>query len=137
MFEPDYTETISMLLNAIDNLQEKILPSSEMDSEKEKYLKVEEHRKRDQIGEACRISSNDETETLTEDDEEKPEGKGPVQSKDTVSDFDTIRSHGSMGIYGEQNSDPMIASSFSYEQIAEASRTSFEDSTHFSTQDSR
>ncbi|XP_048511176.1 DPY30 domain-containing protein 1-like [Athalia rosae] len=39
MFEPDYTETMSMLLAAIEELQKDILPADEVDEDTRKYLR--------------------------------------------------------------------------------------------------
>lgn len=39
MFEPDYTETMSMLLAAIEELQKDILPLDEVENGAERYLK--------------------------------------------------------------------------------------------------
>lgn len=54
MFEPDYTETMSMLLDAIGQQQSDILPEAELDSDIAQFPK-----KRDELSTADKIEENE------------------------------------------------------------------------------
>lgn len=151
MFEPDYTETMSMLLEAIEKLQQDILPANELDKEAEGYLKGVGARRFDRAVPRRSTTSKDEAAVLTEDDDDDDGdhgqcggggGGGGIVRTDRLEREAPFSVSTSSSVTADKHTragdaEAMMASSFSYEDMAEGSRKSFGNSTILSREDSR
>ena len=138
MFEPDYTETMSMLLDEIEKLHDGDVPLKEFDKGTEKYLKREGQR--DGHWASGRSASKDGTTVLTDDDAcecQQDENKATTNCNDQEPFRSIKTSTITSSIHTNAvKSDEKVESGFSYEDNDEDVQKSFGNSTILSRENS-